>query len=198
MGHFGSKHDTKPFKNISSYCNFFLQVVVTVVVTRVEWLYYAERQWIAHCRWLPLSTAHVLPNGFASVLKKKHDLTLPLMLPEGKMSAASRGVIRFSPEPLLLEINRKISAKMGAFQVFFSLWSLFKYLNVYNALITYIVVFGRVHRIIWRNMQPNNYYCFDTKDAQSWKFAVFSNSNLTKTEDGDKRFADSFSAHENL
>ena len=34
-------------------------------------------------------------------------------------------------------------------------------------------MFGRVHRIIRRHEQTNNYYRFDTKDVQSWKFAVF-------------------------
>ena len=74
------------------------------------------------------------------------------------------------------------------------------YVNVHNALIIYIIVFGRVHRIIWRNKQPNNYYCFDTQDVQNWKFAGFSSkSSFSKTEgDDDKRFADSFSGHENL
>ena len=49
-------------------------------------------------------------------------------------------------------------------------------------------MFGRVHRIIWRNEQSNNYYRYDTKDVQSWKFAVFSKSSFSKTEgDGHKR-----------
>ena len=93
----------------------------TVVVTLVNRLTigYAERQWIARRRWVPLSVPHVLPNFFGSVLKTKGVLPLLLMLSGGKISAASRGVLRFSLRPLVLKINWKISAKMGAFRVLF-------------------------------------------------------------------------------
>ena len=100
----------------------------TVVVRRVKRLCYAERQWIAGRRWLPLSTPRVLPNYFASVLKTKRDLPPSLMISDGKMSVASRGMVRFSPRPLVLEINWKISSKMGAFRVSFPIWSLFKHI----------------------------------------------------------------------
>ena len=102
------------------------RAVSTVVVRRVKRLCYSERQWIARRRWLPLSTPRVLPNYFASVLKTKRDLPLLLTLSDGKLSAASRGMVRFSPRPLVLEINWKISAKMSAFRMSFSVWSLFK------------------------------------------------------------------------
>ena len=38
------------------------------------------------------------------------------------MSAACRRVVRFYPRPLVFEIYTKISAKMGAFRVFLSLF----------------------------------------------------------------------------
>ena len=60
-------------------------------------------------------------------------------------------------------------------------------------------MFARVHRIIRRNKQPNNYYFLKIKNVQNWKFAFFSKSNFSKAEgDGDKRFTDSFSVHTNL
>ena len=52
--------------------------------------YYAVRQWV---RSPPSSTTAY----FVSVLKTKHDIQLLLMFSRGKMSAASHGVVRFSP-----------------------------------------------------------------------------------------------------
>ena len=55
-------------------------------------------------QWLPLSAPHVLPNSFVSAMKTKGVLLLLLMVSGGKMSATSRGVVRFSRTPLVLEI----------------------------------------------------------------------------------------------
>ena len=53
-----------------------------------------------HCR-----QRAALPNYFASVLKTKRDIPHLWTLSEGKLSAASRGMFRYSPRPLVLEIN---------------------------------------------------------------------------------------------